>query len=112
MSRASLWSAGSIVALVLTVGFPAPWGIVAAQPPAGEPNPDAPNPLELARGLREQGMADLALEYLQELNNRPTVPEVIKAQIPLERAKCQLDAAVDEPDEGTRISLLSLRRRG
>ena len=112
MSRVSLWSAGSIVALVVAVGFPAPWGLVAAQPPAGEPNPDAPNPLELVRGLREQGMADLALEYLQELNNRPTVPEAIKIQIPLERAKCQLDAAVDEPDEGTRISLVGEAKEG
>jgi hypothetical protein len=109
MSRVTLCSAGSLIALLLTLLSPDPWAL--AQPPAAA-NPDAPNPLDLARGLREQGMADLALEYLQDLIARPTIPDSVKDQIPLERAKCQLDAAVDEPDEGTRISLIGEAKEG
>jgi outer membrane biosynthesis protein TonB len=109
MSRHSLWSVGLLVLLLLTVGNPAPWGTAAAQPPAESA---AIDPLDLARGLREQGMADLALEYLQEIEKKPGVSDDIKSQIPLERAKCQLDAAVDEPDEGTRISLIGEAKEG
>src|SRR6185437_14514340 len=58
----------------------------------------AVNPLDLARGLREHEMADLALEYLRELDKQPNLPPAVKAQLPLERANCQLEAAVDEAD--------------
>lgn len=107
MSRLSLWSAASLVALGLAVVAPFPWAV--AQPPA---EASAPDPLDLVRGLREQGMSDLALEYLQELEKKPNVSDAIKSQVPLERAKCQLDAAVDEPDEGTRISLIGEAKEG
>jgi hypothetical protein len=90
--------------------MPAPGTLAAAQP-SGDVL-DAPNPLDLVRGLREQGMSDLALDYLHDLAAKPGVPAAIKDQIPLERAKCQLEAAIDEPDEGTRISLIGEAKEG
>ncbi|HEY2911229.1 MAG TPA: hypothetical protein VGI99_13345, partial [Gemmataceae bacterium] len=72
----------------------------------------AVNPLDLARGLREHEMSDLALEYLRELDKQPNLPPAIKAQLPLERANCQLEAAVDEADEGSRISLIGEAKDG
>jgi hypothetical protein len=71
----------------------------------------APSPLELARGIREAGMPDLALEYLKEIENSPLSDDDKKA-IPLERAKCQLDSAEDEPDEGTRTSMVGEAKDG
>jgi hypothetical protein len=100
---------------------PAPKAAPSKQPPAKQPDPPAPptappegeplpldgppNPLDLVRGLREEGMADLALEYLDELGKKPQ-PPAVQAEIPLERARCLLDAADDEPDEGSRLSLV------
>ena len=107
MSRHSLWSAGSLVLLAWVVCSPFPVGL--AQPPAESA---APDPLDLVRGLRDQGMSDLALEYLLDLDKKPGVTDAVKLQIPLERAKCQLDAAIDEPDEGTRISLIGDAKEG
>ncbi|HXD87895.1 MAG TPA: hypothetical protein VN641_15485 [Urbifossiella sp.] len=72
----------------------------------------AVNPLDLARGLREHDMSDLALEYIRELDKQPNLPAEIKAQLPLERANCQLEAAVDEADEGSRISLIGEAKDG
>ncbi len=86
-SRFWFWSA--IVFLSSTVP-------VSAQPPS---------PLDLARGIRESGMPDLALEYLKEIENTP-LSEDDKRGILLERAKCLLDSAEDEPDEGTRTSMV------
>lgn len=71
-------------------------GPVSAQPPS---------PLELVRGIREAGMPDLALEYLKEIENQP-MSENDKKAIGLERAKCLLDSAESEPDEGTRTSMV------
>ena len=107
MSRLSLWSAGLVAALVVAVAAPLPWAH--AQPPEGAAAP--PSPLELARGLREQGMSDLALEYLREIENKPLSPDD-KAAITLERAKCQLDSADDEPDEGARAGLVAEAKEG
>lgn len=86
-SRLWVWSA---VVLLCTAG-PA-----AAQPPS---------PLELASGIREAGLPDLALEYLKEIE--PKLKAAEKTLLPLERAKCLLDAADDEPDEGTRTSMIN-----
>ena len=71
----------------------------------------APSPLELVRGLREQGMSDFALDYLHEVDTK-TLPEDVKSALPLERARCQLDAADDEADEGTRTSLIAEAKDG
>ena len=50
-------------------------------------------------------MADLAVEYLRELEGKPLSP-ADRASLPLERARCLLDAAEDEAEEGTRSSLI------
>jgi hypothetical protein len=91
--RPWLWSA---VAVVLS-----------AAPAAAQP----PSPLELARGLREHGMTELALEYLKEIESKP-LPADDKAAIPLERAKCLLEASEDEPDEGTRLGMVAEAKEG
>jgi hypothetical protein len=73
---------------------------------AGPAPAQAPSQLDLVRGLREAGMPDLALEYLHEIEKKPMAPNDQKA-IPLEKAKCQLDVAEEEPDEGTRTSMVA-----
>jgi len=50
-------------------------------------------------------MADLAVEYLREIENR-TLSDDDRKAIPLERARCLLDAAEEEPDEGARTSMI------
>lgn len=50
-----------------------------------------PPHLDLVRGLRERGYPDLALEYLQKLAVKP--PAEIAATLPLEMARCRLEAA-------------------
>jgi hypothetical protein len=65
-----------------------------------------PSPVELVRGLRENGQTDLALEYLKELEGVQLGDED-KASLVLERAKCQLEASEDEPDEGTRLGMVA-----
>jgi hypothetical protein len=67
------------------------------------------NPLDLAHGLREQGSADLAVEYLVSLEAKPLPPE-LKAVLPLELARARLDAVPLEPEEGRRTALLALAK--
>lgn len=98
-SRSWLWSA----AVLLAAAGPAP-----AQPPS---------PLELVRGVRESGSPDLALEYLKDVEeklraNPNLLPELDRQAIPLERARCLLDAADDEPDEGTRAGMIGEAKEG
>lgn len=90
----------SLFALVVLVAVPAP----AQQPPA-------PSPLELLRGLREQGMPDLAIELLSDLEKKNLPPDQ-KAALTLERAKTQLDAADEEPDEGVRAAMIAEAKEG
>ncbi len=92
-SRSWLW-----VATVLTAS---------AAPAAAQP----PSPLELVQGIREADMPDLALEYLKEIEKKPLSP-ADKQAVPLERAKCLLDSAEDEPDEGTRTSMIGEAKEG
>lgn len=68
-----------------------------------------PSPVDLARGLRENGMADLALEYLDELAAK-TTPDVLKV-LPLERAKCRLELATSESDDALRTALVAEAKR-
>ncbi|MBN9122333.1 MAG: hypothetical protein J0I06_24870 [Planctomycetes bacterium] len=89
--RPWLWS---VAAVVLSAGP------VAAQPPS---------PVELVRGLRENGQVDLALEYIKELERKPLAPDD-KAALGLERAKCLLEASEDEPDEGTRVGMVTVAK--
>nr|MCU0703059.1 hypothetical protein [Fimbriiglobus sp.] len=68
-----------------------------------------PSPVDLVRGLREGGMADLGLEYLADLA-KVASPEVAKV-LPLERAKCRLDMARTESDDTLRAALVSEAKR-
>ncbi|VTT99965.1 unnamed protein product [Gemmataceae bacterium] len=83
------WTAAALILL----GTAAP---AAAQPPS---------PLDLVGGIREAGLADLALEYLREVEPRLNTAD--KQVLPLERAKCLLEASEEEPDEGTRTSMVN-----
>src|SRR3954447_22997786 len=89
---------GAIVLFLSTCGLAFSQG---GQPAA----PEMPSPLELVRGLREAGMTELALEYLREIEHK-SLSDTDRKAIPLERARCLLDAAEEEPDEGTRTSMI------
>ncbi len=67
------------------------------------------SPTDLARGLRDNGMPDLALEYLDELAKGNPKPDVL-AVLPLERARARLELANDEPDRGKRDALIAKAR--
>jgi hypothetical protein len=54
--------------------------------------------------MRKQGFADLALQYLDELKKKDLSPE-LKAELPIEIARTQLDMASDEPDIARRLAL-------
>lgn len=101
MSLRSVRAFASLLGLVGVVAMPVS-GVV-AQPPAAA----HASPLDLVKGLREQGMSDLALEYLKDVEKDPSIPAEQKATIPLEKAKCQLEAADDEPDESMRTALVA-----
>ncbi|MBA4063805.1 MAG: hypothetical protein C0501_08850 [Isosphaera sp.] len=80
--------------------------LAAAAPAAAQPD----SPLRLVRGIREAGMPDLALEYLADVEKRLSPADQVL--VPLERARCQLDAAEDEPDEGTRAGMVNAAKVG
>lgn len=67
-----------------------------------------PPHLELVRGLRKEGLTDLAMEYLERLRTS-TDPEV-KAILPLESARTRLELASMEGDEGKRGAILAQAR--
>jgi hypothetical protein len=87
MSRAVLWSAALLFA---------------AAPALAQ----APNPLDLVRGLREHGLHDLALEYLKEIEKGNPSGE-IRTTLPLERAKVHLQLAEQEGDEGAKDAAIA-----
>ncbi|GIW83950.1 MAG: hypothetical protein KatS3mg106_463 [Gemmataceae bacterium] len=84
------------------------WGMVLFVTLVGLSRAEPPSPFELARGLRQSGRADLALEYLQEVEKRLS-PEDQKA-LPLEQALCLLAEAQEQAEEGKRDSLLGEAR--
>jgi len=67
------------------------------------------SPTDLARGLRDNGMPDLALEYLDDLAKGKLSPDVL-AVLPLERARARLELANDEPERGKRDALIARAR--
>jgi hypothetical protein len=87
-----------------------PAGPAAAEPEPGIDGP--PNPLDLVRGLRQEGLSDLAVELIGVLEKKAGVPKAVKDELPLERARCLLEAADDEPDEATRMSLVGEAKDG
>jgi hypothetical protein len=72
---------------------------------------EEPPYLDFVRGLRERHYTDLALEYLQKLQQRKDVPPEVAARLPLEIARTQLDKAADTPDLGDRLALFGLARQ-
>ncbi len=77
--------------------------LLAGSAPAQDLPP--PSPADLARGLRENGLADLALEYLTEV--AATSPPDVQKVLPLERAKCRLELATTESDDALRSALVA-----
>lgn len=82
------------------------WAAAVVGLSAGPAAAELPSPLELVRGLRENGQAGLALEYLKEVE-RKSLSADDKAAVLLERAKCLLDASEEEADEGTRQGMIA-----
>lgn len=70
---------------------------------------DAPNPFDLVQGLRENGMSDLAIEYLDELAKKNPSADM-KVVIPLEMAKTRLLLAQQETDESVRDTAIALAK--
>src|SRR5438874_13210320 len=66
-------------------------GFIAAQVRAEEPH------LQFARALRENGLPDIAADYLQHLAGRKLPPD-LAALVPLEAARARLDIAAQEGD--------------
>lgn len=70
---------------------------------------------ELVQGLRDAGMPDLALEYLDEkVTKDPAVANdpAVKAELPLERARTQLELAELETEDGKRSALVTQAKKG
>jgi hypothetical protein len=65
-----------------------------------------PPHMELVRGLRANGLSDLALQYLDQLKASKPHPEVERV-LPLEYARTWLDLAADEPEEAKRKDLIA-----
>ena len=70
----------------------------------------ADDPLRLARGLRDGGAADLALEYLADLAGQSPPPEVATV-LPLERASARLDLAAASADPAKRLATVRTARQ-
>ncbi len=87
------------VAVLTVLGFL--WSI---SPSAGDP----PAHLDLVRGLREQQMADYALQYLQKLSENP--PPELALVLPLELAKTRMEVAQMEANEGRKLGLYARAR--
>lgn len=88
---------------------PAPKSEPQAQPKG--PAPKAPSgtplggPFELTRALREGGLPDLAMEYLDEKGD--SLPAEYKSVLPLERAKVRLELAELETEDAKRDGLVN-----
>ncbi|HEY1375542.1 MAG TPA: hypothetical protein VGF55_02050, partial [Gemmataceae bacterium] len=78
-------------------------GLFAAPARAAEPH------LEFARALRENGLPDLAADYLQRLDARK-LPADVAALVPLEVARARLDVATQEGDAGKRAKQFAAAR--
>jgi hypothetical protein len=72
---------------------------------------EEPPHLDFVRGLRERHYTDLALEYLQKLQQRKDLSPEVTARLPLELARTQLDKAADTPDLGDRLALFAEARK-
>lgn len=66
----------------------------------------SPNPLDLVQGLRENGLSDLALEYLNDLQKKEPTGD-LKVVLPLELAKTRLLLAQSESDAVLRDGIIA-----
>ena len=64
--------------------------------------------VEFVRGLRQRGMPDLAVDYLQRLSEN--APARLKSILPLEIAKARLDLVAAEGNEKKRAKLFDEAR--
>jgi len=62
--------------------------------------------LEFVRGLRSRGHPDLALEYLRQLEKLPGLPPEVRALLPLEVARTQVETAERASDPEYRRQLV------
>src|SRR5438105_2112735 len=69
---------------------------------AGRVMAEEPPVLEFVRGLRAQGMSDLALEYLQSKSKKP--PADLAPLLPLELAKTRLELAATRANPASRAA--------
>lgn len=69
---------------------------------------EAPPYIDFIRGLRNEGLPDLALEYIRKI--RPSAPADILDDLSLEYARTMMELAGVELDEGKRSLLLSQAR--
>ena len=79
--------------------------LATAAPPAVAQEPGTHSPFDLARALRVNDQADLALDYLDDLAK--TLPAQWQVELPIERAKTRLKLAGAELDEVIRDSLVN-----
>lgn len=82
------------------IGLSLGMGSLAFAQPAPKPH------MDLVRGLRANGMSDLALDYLNELKNSNPSPDIVIV-LPLEYARTWLDLAASETDEAKRKDLIA-----
>ena len=81
-----------------------------AAPSYAQPQELGPtNVYDLARGLRDNGQADLALEYLDSLVNK--LPNGQQPELKLERAKARLEQANQEPVDAVRDDLIGVAKK-
>jgi len=69
----------------------------------------APSPFDLVRGLRDEGMPELALEYLNKIKAENPPAEIL-ASLPLEYARTRLEMAALEVEDSKRNAQLALAR--
>jgi len=75
-------------------------------PPIEEPT-GLPSPLRLVQGLRDRGLADLGLQFLDGLKDDKNLSEIDRRSILLEKAKCKLALANDATEDAVKAGFLA-----
>lgn len=91
----------SLIVLVVALGLCIPSFARAEEPPH----------LKFIKGLRDKQFTDVAESYIQSLIDNPTlVPKELVPLLPLEKAKLNVDLAMQAPDATRRADLLKSAR--